>query len=98
MFTGIVKGMHPIVAWEKTPGGIHFAVMLPNELLEGLQIGASVALDGACLTVVEINNNKVWFDAIAETLERTTLKNARVGTLLNVERAARFGDEIGGHL
>ena len=63
-----------------------------------LEIGASVSLDGVCMTVVNIDNGIVSFDAISETLDRTTLSNRMVGDLLNVERSLRLGDELGGHI
>ena len=61
----------------------------------GLEIGASVSLDGVCMTVVSLDNGIVSFDAIYETLSRTTLSKRRVGDLLNVERSLRLGDEVG---
>ena len=63
-----------------------------------LEIGASVALDGVCMTVVRIDSGKVVFDAIEETLDRTTLADKTAGDILNVERSLRMGDELGGHL
>lgn len=67
-------------------------------MLEGLQIGASVAINGTCLTVRTIHAAEVSFDAIAQTLKVTNLGNLQAGTVVNIERAARFGDEIGGHV
>ena len=63
-----------------------------------LDIGASVSLDGVCMTVVNLDNGIVSFDAIYETLDRTTLSDRKVGDLLNVERSLRLGDELGGHI
>ena len=63
-----------------------------------LDIGASVSLDGVCMTVVNSDNGIVSFDAIYETLDRTTLSDRKVGDLLNVERSLRLGDELGGHI
>lgn len=98
MFTGIIQGNGKVISVEQAPGFLHYCVAFPPHLLEGLQIGASVSLDGACQTVVSIDSNKVWFDAIEETLLRTTLSDLAVGRIVNLERAARFGDEIGGHI
>lgn len=59
---------------------------------------ASVAHNGCCLTVTEINGNQISFDLMKETLRITNLGDLKVGDLVNVERAAKFSDEIGGHL
>ncbi|WP_174874237.1 riboflavin synthase subunit alpha [Vogesella oryzae] len=97
MFTGIVQGMAQVVAIEERPGFRTHQVALPAELLPGLQIGASVAHNGCCLTVTRIDGNVVAFDLMAETLRLTNLGALQVGDAVNVERAARFGDDIGGH-
>jgi riboflavin synthase len=70
---------------------------LPEALLPGLEPGASVAHNGCCLTVTAIDGDKVSFDLMQETLKVTNLGELKVGSKVNVERAARFGDEIGGH-
>lgn len=97
MFTGIVKGTFPIVDIIRERG-FSYAVLLPSELREKLAIGASVAVDGVCLTVVEILGDRVYFDLIEETLKVTTFNAMEIGRLVNVERSLKFGDEIGGHL
>ncbi|MFC3532276.1 riboflavin synthase subunit alpha [Vogesella facilis] len=97
MFTGIVQGMAQVVAIEERPGFRTHQLALPAELLPGLQIGASVAHNGCCLTVTRIDGNVVAFDLMAETLRLTNLGSLQVGDAVNVERAARFGDDIGGH-
>ncbi|CCB91201.1 Riboflavin synthase alpha chain [Waddlia chondrophila 2032/99] len=97
MFTGIVKGTFPIVDIIRERG-FSCAVLLPSELREKLAIGASVAVDGVCLTVVEILGDRVYFDLIEETLKVTTFNAMEIGRLVNVERSLKFGDEIGGHL
>lgn len=98
MFTGIVKGIGWVTVIEITPSILRYAVQFPPELLAGLERGASVSIDGVCQTVVKINQDQIWFEAIDETLERTTFKGMQIGRSVNLERAARFGDEIGGHL
>ena len=97
MFTGIVAGTAPIVDIGGDDSVRRFSVDL-NGFDSDLEIGASVSLDGVCMTVVDIKNGIVSFDAISETLDRTTLSNRMVGDLLNVERSLRFGDELGGHI
>lgn len=97
MFTGIVQGMARIVAIEEKTAFRSHRLALPAALLPGLQIGASVAHNGCCLTVTRIDGEEVSFDLMAETLRLTNLGTLQVGDLVNVERAARFGDDIGGH-
>ncbi len=97
MYTGIVSGTAPVIA--VTDGeGIRTLTINLDGLSEGLQIGASVALDGVCMTVVSMEGTEVRFDAIEETLGRTTLGRAIQGYMVNVERSLRMGDELGGHI
>lgn len=97
MYTGIVHGAYPLTSVVRKPGLHQFLIELPSELLEELNIGASVGLDGVCMTVTEINGNQLSFDAMQETLKTTTLGGVDVGDLVNVERSAKQGAEIGGH-
>lgn len=97
MYTGIVQGLGRVVALEPTISGLHITLRIPSALLRDLQIGASVSVDGVCLSVVTINGELISFDAINATLERTNLGDRRVGEVVNVERSARQGDENGGH-
>lgn len=97
MFTGIVQGTAEMVAIEAKENFRTHVVRLPEALLPGLQPGASVAHNGCCLTVTAIDGDQVSFDLMQETLKVTNLGELRVGDRVNVERAARFGDEIGGH-
>ena len=97
MYTGIVHGAYPLTSVVRKPGLHQFLIELPPELLEELNIGASVGLDGVCMTVTEINGNQLSFDAMQETLKTTTLGGVDVGDLVNVERSAKQGAEIGGH-
>ena len=97
MYTGIVAGTAPILSVEDEDGVRCFTVDLTG--FDGnLEIGASVALDGVCMTVVAIDSGKVGFEAIDETLDRTTLAEKVIGDFLNIERSLRMGDELGGHL
>lgn len=75
-----------------------YTVELPGDMTGGLQTGASVAHNGCCLTVTERDGRTARFDLMAETLDKTNLGRLKAGDLVNLERAARFGDEIGGHL
>ena len=96
MFTGIVQGKGTIVSIEKGNEITTLQVQVPTT--EGLQIGASISIDGVCLTATEFSNNIVSFDVIPETLEKTTLGQLEQGHFVNVERSLRYGDEVGGHL
>lgn len=97
MFTGIVQGTATLVeVIEKEAFRTH-VVALSAELREGLVLGASVAHNGVCLTVTAIDGDRVSFDLMRETLRLTNLGDLAVGDSVNIERAARFGDEIGGH-
>jgi riboflavin synthase len=97
MFTGIVQGTAEVTAIVEKQAFRTHIVRLPPDLLPGLQPGASVAHNGCCLTVTRIEGDLVSFDLMQETLRVTNLGQLQVGDRVNVERAARFGDEIGGH-
>lgn len=97
MFTGIVQCAVKVDQIEKKTGLWTLTLALPAELIPGLTIGASVALNGTCLTVTSINANHVTFDVMMASLKLTNLQALEEGSLVNIERAAKFGDDIGGH-
>ncbi|PMJ92126.1 riboflavin synthase subunit alpha [Vibrio sp. 10N.261.55.A7] len=97
MFTGIVQGTAQVISIVQKEQFQTHTLSLPKELRKGLTIGASVAHNGCCLTVTHIQQDQVTFDLMQATLKLTNLGNVKVGDSVNVERAARFGDEIGGH-
>ena len=98
MFSGIVEGTGIITNIEERSEHIHWKVQLPKGSEEGLEIGASVSLDGVCLTATNIEDRIIGFDLIQETLQRTTLNERKIGDTVNIERALRYGEEVGGHL
>lgn len=98
MFSGIVSGAYPVELVDKQNGMISIGVKLPPELLAGLEIGASVAIDGTCLTVTAIDGPLIRFDVVLVTLETTTLHALEPGSMVNVERSLNQGAELGGHL
>lgn len=98
MFTGIVQGTATVASITDHDRLRRLVLDLPEGLGQGLVRGASVSVSGTCLTAVEIEGDRVSFDVIDETLDRTTLGERKVGDAVNVERAARFDAEIGGHL
>lgn len=97
MFTGIVQGAAELAAIEEQVEFRTHVLMMPAGLRHGLEVGASVAHNGCCLTVTAIDGERVSFDLMRETLRLTNLGALQVGDRVNIERAARVGDEIGGH-
>jgi len=98
MFTGIVQGRAHILSAHEAGGVRTFDLQLPALLARGLKKGASVSVNGVCLTVTDPPvKGRVACDAVLQSLAVTTLGNLAVGDQVNVERAARDGAEIGGH-
>lgn len=98
MFSGIVRGIGKVVKIEPLSGLSRYSINTAPKFLASIEIGASIAIDGVCLTVTNFTSNEATFDVIHETLLRTNLKDLKEGSLVNIERAARFGDDIGGHI
>lgn len=98
MFSGIVKAMAKITWISHTPALTRYRIALTPALLNGLETGASIAVNGVCQTVVSIEGEMVSFDAIEDTLKRTTIPQFQVGQTVNIERSLKMGDEIGGHM
>ena len=97
MFTGIVQGLCRVLTVEDEPALRRLTVDL-GALGSELQPGASVAVNGTCLTVTAAAPSAVGFDVIKESLDHTNLLNLEPGDRVNVERSFRVGDEIGGHI
>jgi riboflavin synthase len=103
MFTGIVTDLGEIESIKATAQGqLHRLRIACNYERTGIADGASIACNGVCLTVVGsgVAHGKTWFevDTAAETLAMTTAKHWKAGTRLNLERALKIGDELGGHI
>ncbi|MEY4922761.1 MAG: riboflavin synthase, alpha subunit [Pseudomonadota bacterium] len=98
MFTGIVQDTAPVVVIEERSNFRTHIIEFSDKMLHELALGASVAHNGCCLSVTQINGNRVSFDLMKETLRITNLGDIKVGDVVNLERAAKFSDEIGGHL
>lgn len=96
MFTGIIEGLGRVEAIRVAGEGGRLRVDL-GPLADGVKLGDSVAVDGACLTVAALGGSAAEFDVSAETLRRTTLGALRAGRAVNLERALRAGDRLGGH-
>jgi riboflavin synthase len=99
MFTGIVTHRGTLEALDAAAGGegILRLRLRPDAPLRGVVIGDSVALDGCCLTIVALDDGTLAFEAIPETLRKTTLGDRTVGHVVNLEAALRTGDALGGH-
>ena len=98
MFTGIVQATALLATIEDRPGLRTFTIEFPDGFCRDLAIGASVAVDGVCLTVTEIvSPTQARFDVMQQSLAITTLGGYVQGQRVNVERAAKEGAEIGGH-
>jgi len=98
MFTGIVQGTGTLVSIDEKPNFRTHVVKMPAHMLDNLELGASVAHNGCCLTVTEVKGDLVSFDLVKETLRLTNLGDLQLGSEVNLDRAARVDDEIGGHL
>jgi len=98
MFTGIVQAVATVSVLVDKPGLRSFTLAFPGGFCDGLEIGASVSVDGVCLTVTGlVGEDAANFDVMQQSLSLTTLDALKVGSRVNVERAARDGAEIGGH-
>lgn len=97
MFTGIVEELGELVARDERPDAARLVVRGPV-VCSDARPGDSIAVNGVCLTVVEVTADGFTADVIGETLRRSTLGTATPGDRLNLERAAKLGDRMGGHL
>jgi riboflavin synthase len=96
MFTGIIETLGKVVALDADNSNLHITV--ESTLAPQLKIDQSVAHNGVCLTVIDINNNTYKVTAIKETLDKTNLKSLKLGDVVNLERAMKLGDRLDGHL
>jgi riboflavin synthase len=97
MFTGLVEAMTSVVQVRAVPPGKQLQIELPPSDVPAA-IGESVAINGCCLTVVELSGWQATFEAGPETLARTNLGQLTASSQVNVERSLRVGDRLGGHL
>lgn len=97
MFTGIIEEIGEVVSFVKKGRSAVLAIQCVTAR-EGLRLGDSVAVDGVCMTAVTIKGGSIFFDLSGETLDRSTARFLKKGGRVNLERAARLGDRIGGHL
>ena len=97
MFTGLVEELGKVKEIKRSSKGAKLKVEC-RKVLGGTKLGDSIAVNGVCLTVVELGNNYLSFDISYETLSRTTLGLLKVGEAVNLERALKLGDRLGGHI
>ena len=96
MFTGIIEQIAEVVALKKDGNNIH--ISLKSTITAELKIDQSVAHNGVCLTVVEINGDEYTVTAIKETLDKSNLGLLKVGSKVNMERCMKLGDRVDGHM
>ncbi|MGH3978273.1 MAG: riboflavin synthase [Pseudonocardiaceae bacterium] len=97
MFTGIVEELGDVVGRDDRPDTARLTIRGPL-VVSDTRPGNSIAVNGVCLTVVEAGDDRFSADVIGETLRRSSLGPASVGDRVNLERAAKLGDRLGGHL
>jgi riboflavin synthase len=95
VFTGLIEDLGTVAAVARVPQGVRLSV---ETRLDGLTHGASIAVDGVCLTAVDLAPGRFTADVSAETLDKTTLGERRAGDRVNLERPMALGDRLGGHL
>jgi len=97
MFTGLIESQGIVMRVDRVQGGAQFEIYAP-EFGRDMALGDSVAVDGACLTIANFARGAFVADVSEETLTKTTLAGARQGTKVNLERALRLSDRLGGHM
>lgn len=98
MFTGIIEGVGTVAAREPIGGDVRFTFTVGSLPFENVQLGESIAINGVCLTVIAFDAHSFQADASTETLALTTLGQLAEGAVINLERAMRPTDRLGGHL
>ena len=99
MFTGIVEGLAEVISVAPAKKGADTAIRirLGSKMSQGLKVGDSVCINGACLTVTKLRKGEAQFEMVAETVRRTSLGGIMRGDKVNVERSLKVGDRLEGH-
>ena len=97
MFSGIVQEAGKVIRFEKEKDIFNLSIECSSEFISDLKKGASISVDGVCLTVKDENPEILRFDLVEETIKRTNFQNIKTGDNVNIERSLKMGDEIGGH-
>ena len=98
MFSGIVQEAGKVKDFLKQEDIYNISIDCSSKITSNLKKGASVSVDGVCLTVKDENPEILRFDLVEETIKRTNFQNIKIGDNVNLERSVKMGDEIGGHL
>ncbi|MBL8299571.1 MAG: riboflavin synthase [Rhodanobacteraceae bacterium] len=98
MFTGIVQALGRIVALEPVAGDLRIEIDTGDLILDDVKLGDSIAVNGVCLTVIALTAGRFSADVSTETLSCTTLSALACGARVNLEKALRLADRLGGHL
>ena len=97
MFTGIIAALGKVVAVKAKGGDVRLEVATQKLELNDVKLGDSIAVNGVCLTVISMQSDSVYFDVSKETLERSSIGTAKVGSEINLEKALAVSDRLGGH-
>ncbi|MDT8371566.1 MAG: riboflavin synthase [Gammaproteobacteria bacterium] len=97
MFTGIIAAIGKVTSVQSKGGDLRLQVATQKLDLSDVNLGDSIAINGVCLTVVELQTSQVSFDVSRESLDRTSLGNVQSGSKVNLEKALAVGDRLGGH-
>ena len=98
MFSGIVQNLGTIVSIDEASEIVTLEVQASEDFTKGLKVGDSVAVDGVCLTLTKSESDRMFFDAVPETLNKTIIKSYKKETKVNLEPSLRFNDSVGGHI
>ena len=98
MFSGIVQNLGTIVSIDEASEIVTLEVQASEDFTKGLKVGDSVAVDGVCLTLTKLESDRMFFDAVPETLNKTIIKSYKKETEVNLEPSLRFNDSVGGHI
>lgn len=97
MFSGIIEGKAKVIAWNQGSGLSRLTIEAPVDVSD-VRIGDSISLAGVCLTVVEIQNNKLSFELAPETIRKSKFQFLKLDDYINFERSLKLGDRIHGHI
>ena len=97
MFSGIVQETGKVIGFVKEKDIYNLSIECSSEFISDLKKGASISVDGVCLTVKDENPEILRFDLVEETIKRTNFQSIKTGDNVNLERSLKMGDEIGGH-
>lgn len=97
MFTGLIEEIGILKTVDKGAKSAKLTISA-NKVLQDIKLGDSISTNGVCLTVVSFSNNSFTVDVMPETMRRSNLKNLKPGSKINLERALRIGDRLGGHI